>query len=336
MKRFLFKIWIYVLLILLVSEGLVRLFHLHKGTPERIIDERNVEKWIPGQTGYVATGNRRQNFSEYRINDLGFNSYREFAPTSENFEIALIGDSFIEGFHQDYDRSLGKKIESRLPDSVVYEFGYAGYDLADEIHLIQAYPELFEKIDRIFIYMHYPDDLFRGRYEVSQERMKLQRGYFALLQKSKLLVYLQNIGFLNSISGQIFTWKNRVTGKKQNSEKPSETADREMEQRTLQNLKQLFTGSGIDWNKTVLLLDEALLPDAIRDYLETKGIPYVDYGSVLRGQEHPVTLIYDKHWNDFGRELVAQEIVKHLKAMNKEASPNKKSDTASHLLSKTE
>ncbi|MGB5692170.1 MAG: hypothetical protein WBM43_06155, partial [Flavobacteriaceae bacterium] len=75
-KRFLIKFGFYAVLMLLVLECLVRIFHLHKDTPERHIDDKGVEKWVPGQQGYSVTGNRRQNFSEYRINNSGYNSYR--------------------------------------------------------------------------------------------------------------------------------------------------------------------------------------------------------------------------------------------------------------------
>ena len=82
-KRFLFRFGFYSVLMLLSLECLVRIFHLYKDTPERYIDEQGVEKWVPGQSGYSVTGNRRQNFSEYHINSKGYNSYREFTPNSD-------------------------------------------------------------------------------------------------------------------------------------------------------------------------------------------------------------------------------------------------------------
>ena len=121
----------------------VRVFHLTKDYPVRYIDEFGVEKWMPNQDGFSVTGNRRQNFSEYHINNFGYNSYREYNPSKDKVEIALVGDSFVEGFHQNYYNSTGKKIEKILNGIEVYEFGYAGYDLADELHLIHQYQSTF-------------------------------------------------------------------------------------------------------------------------------------------------------------------------------------------------
>jgi len=102
MKKLILKCIAYAVLIVLLLEVYVRVFHLSKDYPVRFVDTKQVEKWRPNQNGYSVTGNRRQNFSKYHINNSGFNSYREFHPTKEKFELALVGDSFIEGFHQNY------------------------------------------------------------------------------------------------------------------------------------------------------------------------------------------------------------------------------------------
>ena len=101
MKKLFFKMCIYTFLILIVLEIFVRVFHLTKDYPTRYVDAFGVEKWAPNQNGYSVTGNRRQNFSKFNINSFGYNSYREFTPSKDKKEIALVGDSFIEGFHQD-------------------------------------------------------------------------------------------------------------------------------------------------------------------------------------------------------------------------------------------
>ena len=81
-------------------EGIVRVFHLYNDVPLRLfIDEYDIQKTVPSQTGFSVTGNRRQNFAEFRINKSGYNSYREFIPSKDSIEVAIIGDSFIEGFN---------------------------------------------------------------------------------------------------------------------------------------------------------------------------------------------------------------------------------------------
>mgnify|MGYP003478122153 FL=1 len=138
MKKFILKTFIYIFLILVALEITVRVFHLYTEDPPRYIDKYGVEKRVPGSKGYAVTGNRNQDVAEYHINNAGFNSYRDYLPSDGKFEIALIGDSFIEGFHQNYYQSIGKKIENKLKGIEVYEYGYAGYDLANQLQLIQS------------------------------------------------------------------------------------------------------------------------------------------------------------------------------------------------------
>ncbi|XCF05124.1 hypothetical protein ABI125_10350 [Tamlana crocina] len=128
MKKFVLKIGLYIVLVLLALEGLVRVFHLYNDVPLHLfIDEYGIQKTVPGQVGFSVTGNRRMNFCEFRINKSGFNSYREFTPSADKIEIALIGDSFIEGVNQHYYDSTGKKIENNLIKNIgVCEYGRGG------------------------------------------------------------------------------------------------------------------------------------------------------------------------------------------------------------------
>ncbi len=137
MKKLFLKSILYFLLIIVCLELIVRIFHLYNDVPIRFIDKQGVEKSIPNQTGFAVTGNRRQNFSKFNINSSGFNSFREFKPTKQKIEIAIIGDSFIEGMHQNYNNSIGEKLEEKLNNVEVYEYGYSGYDLSNELYLIK-------------------------------------------------------------------------------------------------------------------------------------------------------------------------------------------------------
>jgi hypothetical protein len=69
----------------------------------------------------------------YEINDQGYNSiidYRELNP--EDINIALIGDSYIEGFQTDVRNSIGRKLEKILGPGVrVHEYGRAGSNIVD-------------------------------------------------------------------------------------------------------------------------------------------------------------------------------------------------------------
>lgn len=316
MKKLFFKIAKYVLLILITLELIIRVFHLTKDYPVRIIDEFGVEKWKPNQKGFSVTGNRRQNFSEFSINSSGFNSYREFTPSKSKLELALVGDSFIEGFHQDYNNSIGKKIENALPNIEVYEYGYAGYDLADQLNLIHQYKEDFKLIDYVIIGLEFETDLKRGKHEIIMDRMKLESLLYKNLRKIKLLTYTNSIGAVSSLKKRIIeliSFKSRV---KKNSSTFSEKEDGVSEkiyQKYLTNFNELINSYHFDKEHYVFYIEKSKTPEKFIDFLKINKFKFIDLSINLKKSKTPTTLIYDKHWNNHGRDLVAKSISQYLK-----------------------
>ncbi|WP_090297529.1 hypothetical protein [Flagellimonas zhangzhouensis] len=307
MIKLFLKISIYFFLICLALELLVRAFHLYPEDSPRFIDEMGVEKRVPNYNGFSVTGNRRQNFSEYHINNQGFNSYREFEPSYDKNELALIGDSYIQGFHQNYYNSIGKKIEDRTKDLEVYEYGYAGWDLADQLHLINAYKEDFSKIDHIVIYMKYPMDLERSTYEENKGRIKLLNSTsFKIRDNIKLLYYASQIGLLEPI-------KNLLVEKKDTEDIQENKTNTNPDSLYLANFDKLLATYPLNKSKTSLLLDKRNTSPLFLDHCNKLGIDIIDFGENFEITKKPVTLIYDKHWNNNGRTLVAKSIIAHLK-----------------------
>ncbi|OMP30680.1 hypothetical protein [Mangrovimonas sp. DI 80] len=305
MKKLIAKFIVYTPLVLIGLEILVRTFNLTKDYPIRYVDEMGVEKWLPNQHGVSVTGIRRQNASEFRINNSGFNSYREYTPSKETFEIALVGDSFIEGFHQNYYNSIGKKIENKLNGIQVYEYGYAGYDLADELHLIHQYQEAFNLIDLVFISLEFETDLTRPNYTALEERMKLESPLYKALRQCKLLVYMQTIGILEapkSLFSKAFSQDRNIN------------IDHPLEKRThfnlgyFENFKKLVNTYGFDKTRYIFLLDAEITPEAFLKYLRNNQFKYVAFSEILNNSKSSTTLLYDMHWNDHGRELIAKLI----------------------------
>ena len=314
MKKLFFKITKYALLVLITLEMIIRISHLTKDYPVRIIDEFGVEKWQPNQKGFSVTGNRRQNFSEFRINNSGFNSYREFEPSNDKKEIALVGDSFIEGFHQDYDNSIGKKIENVLTEYQVYEYGYAGYDLADQLNLIHQYKEDFKQIDYVFIGLDFETDLKRGEHKIIQDRMRLESPLYRNLRKIKLLTYLNSIGVIDAIKKRfinLLSFKSKV--KKEVLNMKEEDLIKGMNQEYLTNFKTLLKTYSFDKERYILMIETNRTPEKFVSFLNSNKFQYIDLSHNLMKSEIPTTLIYDKHWNDKGRSLVANSIVKYFK-----------------------
>ena len=297
-------------------EGLIRVFHLTKDYPVRYVDRFGVEKWVPNQEGYSVTGIRRQNFSKYNINNFGYNSYREFKPTSDKFEIALVGDSFVEGFHQHYYNSTGKKIENLLHGIEVYEFGYAGYDFADQLHLIHQYQSTFDLIDHVFIGLKFENDLNRGEYNIVPDRIKLESPMYRSLRKIKLLVYLQNIGAFSA--ARELTRSILSFGQDDPDAAAIETESIESKSQRyfgyIKNFESLINMYGYNKKHYTLLLSKEKTPRIFLKYLDRHGYTYLDFSETLNQSVRPTTLIYDMHWNDHGRDLIAELISQYLQS----------------------
>ena len=313
MKKLFIKSTFYIVLIVITLEVLVRLFHLYPEVPLRYIDQYGVEKSLPNQNGFAVTGNRRQNFSEYHINESGFNSYRAFKPTKEKIEIAIIGDSFIEGMHQNYYNSIGKKIENKLKNVEVYEYGYAGYDLSNQLYLINKYQKDFDLIDHIIIYLKYENDLQNSVYKPNFDRISLLKSpLFKIRDEFKLLSYASDIGVLDPIKNFVVKLIQKNKTKKFQDE--IQTQKRNEDCMYLENFKKLVNVYGFDKNKISFLLNSSTTSPIFLDYCNANSYQIVDFKDAFKNSKKSPTLIYDMHWNNHGRELIAEEISSYLKS----------------------
>src|SRR5690606_4453526 len=299
---------VYSVLILIALEVLVRVFHLYNDMPERYVDSKNINKWIPGQTGYAVYGNRVQNMAEYHINESGYNSYREFKPTEEKFELALIGDSYIEGFHQHYYSSIGKRIEDEFPGIEVYEYGHSANDMADQLYLVYMNPEHFDKIDKIIFYIKFENDLNRGEYKHTSHQPR-----FMSLRKSKLLEYAINIGLMDPVRDLLGDLRRmgQAEDPKNESSQVDETA---FETTRIKNFDSLVARYGFDREKSAILLDSRITPKSFIEHLMALDIDIIDFASTFEesGGSRRTTLIYDQHWNNFGRKLISELISQYI------------------------
>ncbi|WP_431160431.1 SGNH/GDSL hydrolase family protein [Flagellimonas beolgyonensis] len=306
MVKLVSKILLYFIISLVALEILVRAFHLYNDRPDRFVDKDSLNKWVPGQEGYSVYGNRRQVFAKYHINSLGYNSYREFEPSEDGVEVALIGDSFIEGFHQDYDDSIGKKVENILNGKVeVFEYGHSANDLADQLHTIQSYSEEFKAIDYIVISIRYEDDLTRGAYKP----INRIPGY-GFLKYSKLLVYVQDIGLMDPVKKMVAKISALKSGGKTKSDGAKDQND--MSGTYINNFKSLIDYYGLDKDRTAFLLDGSITDKRFLDYLKDENIDVIDYAQVFYNDDVPKTLIFDQHWNNKGRTLIADLIADYV------------------------
>ncbi len=99
--------------------------------PAKLITEDNL--YVPGTDSVWIKGGLGEIQSHYSINQQGFNSLIEYhVPGMEKLSIAIIGDSYIEGFHISVENSIGRLLESRLKDeAIVHEYGKSSGNIVD-------------------------------------------------------------------------------------------------------------------------------------------------------------------------------------------------------------
>ena len=185
--------------------------------------------------------------------------------------------------------------------------------MADQLHLIHAYVDDFEKIDHIVVYVKYPIDFVRSEYEPNQTRIQtLSSTPFKIRENIKLLYYASQIGILEPVKN-IMVERQDAEGNVSLVENIGEMPKMQiMDSLYIDNFEKLLKQYPIDKSKTSLLMDKRSVSDAFLDYCKANQIDIIDFGQWFEESKRPVTLIYDMHWNNNGRSLVAKSIVEHL------------------------
>ncbi|MHB8078533.1 MAG: hypothetical protein ACYDIE_04685 [Candidatus Krumholzibacteriia bacterium] len=83
----------------------------------------------PARSGQFTVGRLARERSRWRLNAAGWNSMREYVGPGERTRpcVAVLGNSYVEGFYADVDRSLPAALEGELDQQYdVYGFGKSG------------------------------------------------------------------------------------------------------------------------------------------------------------------------------------------------------------------
>ena len=101
--------------------------------------EHGVIKYAPHQEGTFRI--RDEVSGHFRINGDGWNSthyrYLSFNERSGRSLIAVIGDSYIESFQVDVEKSYGEIVEASLKVPLVYRFGISGAPLSQYLQMLR-------------------------------------------------------------------------------------------------------------------------------------------------------------------------------------------------------
>lgn len=297
MTKFILRILATFFAAALLLEIVLRVFSLAGHTlPTKNIDGDLLLK--PGENGYWVKGGFREIASHYSINPQGWNNIRDYKADNEDtslMKIAIVGDSYIEGFHVDVERSIGRQLEHLLGTNyVVHEFGRSGGNIVDFARVYQKFNLFHYKY--VFVLVTYKDLIakkpsFMGQGKKIPAQSLIRRIYNNLV----ILRYLNiNHGF-NSQLKEMF----KFGGEKHEKE----SAVPEPEKVNQEALR--------DFGPNAQFLYE-------KDKINTNILQNIPYPTILIDHKlRPIDCGFDGHWNLNGRINCAKSIAKFIKISEK-------------------
>jgi hypothetical protein len=285
MKQFLTKIAIILLLSVLILEVMVRALGLGGIT----IPEENINNnvlFLRNFSGTWTKGGFSEIKSTFHINNQGWNSIVDFdSLKEEDYNIAIIGDSYIEGFHENIETSIGRRLEKFAGDSLVaHEYGHSGGNIND---YILVYKEIENKpYDKIIVLLTNSDLL-------ESKAKFMGRGKDAV-QLSTLRKVYNEIAFLRYL--------NINQGLIANFGKILETADHSPRQTAVTEPERInFDFFVFDKSKVVFIYESNKFNPAV---LISQGYNCKE----IKHELSPYTFGFDNHWNTDGRINCAKSI----------------------------
>jgi hypothetical protein len=293
MKKFLLTIIAGLIFVAVTTEILLRL----TGKVTDVVMEENFDGdylYKPYQQGKWIRGANAEIVSRFHINSTGWNSAVDYRFDHDKKYIALIGDSYIEGFHVSPDSSIGRKLEKLLPGYHVHEYGKSGANAKD----FSAFHHKFcnKGYDKIFIFIRNGDFLGTTPNVASRGNLvPLNTKIRLIYSKIALLRYLNiQLGILKNISAispnLLKNQNNRI-----------EVIPHKIEDSI--NFKAYVSSFP---QNVFFVFEEGSLNENTVKLLDRRGIK-------ITHTRHPINFGFDYHWSNNGRWNVAETLATFLR-----------------------
>jgi len=159
--RYLFRFLGKVLLLLCLVEISLRLLPASDGPYTRFDRTWKVLKF-DGQKqpdGLQTSGNLAQRKTHWHINNMGWNSAWDYQSERTKPLLAIIGNSYVEGFSLDVEQGLAGKMQNRLGSGWdCYSFGYSGAKLGQYLNLSRYVQGTYHP--RVMVFILFDADVF--------------------------------------------------------------------------------------------------------------------------------------------------------------------------------
>lgn len=277
MKKLIINLFLFSVVFIGLFEIFVRVFGLATDVPLSHLYKNGYLLYKADQDGKFVRGSRGEVSTAFHINQTGWNSVVEYG-VPDSRTLAIIGDSYVEGFYVDVKQSIGRKIELLTNNQYkVHEYGMAGANIHD-------YRILFEELKskgylKIFIVIG-PKDFFTQKSSFTGQNNIVSYSIIRQVYSSIALVRYLNVNM--SIKK---IWERKL----------GEPDDSNIEELQI-NVNSLSPKGAI------YLYDDLQFKEIITDLkmqeIVHKHLPK-DYG-------------FNGHWNENGALNVAETIIEHL------------------------
>jgi len=290
MKKFILYIIISLSLYLILLECTTRVFDLSGHTiPEANINNNRLGR--PNSEGIWVKGGMREISSHYKFNRQGFNSLKDYSSIDKNkVSIAIIGDSYVEGFHVDVENSIGRILEAETQNSVeVHEYGKSGGTIVDFSQIFDEY--IRNKYDYTFILATDMDIIYNKAYFMEKGSSIPQKSVFREIYNRLSFIRYLNINHgLNAKLNKIFSFSDSNVGK---------------QKRILANDVNVSALKEFDNTCIILCEKEKLDTHLIKPFVK---LPCIEIIHLFTPYNHG----FDSHWNFNGRKNCALTIKNYL------------------------
>lgn len=127
MKKFILNILFFALILGVVGEITLRHFHLVSELPERYIDKFGIQRYTPGQRGYIRNAK-----AKWVVNHYGWVGNYDIKKDST---ISIIGDSFIENLMNPMECHQGSLLGDYFPDYSFFEAARSGVTFIESMEI---------------------------------------------------------------------------------------------------------------------------------------------------------------------------------------------------------
>jgi hypothetical protein len=302
---------------------------------------------IPYSRAFLGGASAEVKDFEVSLNGHGFRDYDySYDKPEDKKRIVILGDSFVMGLPLSFKDIFSKKLEKKLADWQVINLGIAGYSSDQEL-LVLKESGLRYKPDIVLLGL-FLDDILDNNVDYLERRYFKPR--FFINDKGKLLLVndelplIKNSSFFLSfllqrwyvfrtklrlakfgIHPKYGTWELDVFNRKF-----YDSGGYQITLRLIREFKRICDKHNVEFILMIIphqnqlynrgfLEDKGLDPDlpqqVITRFCKENNILYLDLLSLFRERPRDPRIYFehDLHWNTFGHELVAQEILNFLK-----------------------